>query len=79
MDPAGQLVCKNVRDHPVAVEARSALESRRDDVDMEMGFTFGTRTNMTMMLRGLIDDRQPRRRQCRRQLSLDCLSGAHSA
>ena len=77
MDPAGQFVRKNVRDHPVAVETRSALEGRRDDVDVEMGFTFGTRTGVTVMLRGLIDDRQPRRRQCRGQLPLDCRSGAH--
>ena len=79
MNPAGQFVGKDVRHHPVAVEARSALERRRDDVDAEMGFTFGTSTDVAKMPRGFIDDRQPRRRQCRRQFSLDGFNRTHSA
>ena len=79
MNPPGQFVGKNLGDHPVAVETRPALERRRDDLNTEMGFTFGTRTDMALMPSGFVDDLQPRRRQCRRQLSLDGLDRAHSA
>lgn len=79
MDAAGQLVRKNIRDHAVAVEAGPPFEDRCDNLDAEMGLAAGTRAGMTLVAGRVINDLQPGRRQCCRQLSLDDFNSAHNA